>query len=159
MVTGWRRPKGGAPYPSQYRRPGLAARRAALNATRPHDFPDFSFWRIEADSFHINGGFARAAELQPGHVLTSLAGAEELVDIEADAVQHMNQDHPEALERYAGAAGEGGGPWRTSGIDPEGIDLAAGDRAARLFFPQRVVDGRSLRAMLVALGKEATTKG
>ena len=122
------------------------------------DFPDFSFWRIEPDSFHINGGFARAAELQPGHVLTSLAGADELADIEPDAVQHMNQDHPEALQRYASAAKAGAGPWRASGIDPEGIDLASGDRTARLFFPQRVVDGRSLRATLVALGKDATTK-
>src|SRR3954454_13299308 len=56
-------------------------------------FGDFSFWRMTVASAHLNGGFARAADLTPDDVVTDLAGAAELVDAEADAIAHMNADH------------------------------------------------------------------
>jgi putative heme iron utilization protein len=33
-------------------------------------FGDFSFWRLDAVSAHLNGGFARAADLKGADVLT-----------------------------------------------------------------------------------------
>ena len=39
------------------------------------DFADFSFWRMAVVSAHLNGGFARAADLTAADVLTDLAGA------------------------------------------------------------------------------------
>lgn len=120
------------------------------------DFPDFSFWRMEVTGAHLNGGFARAANL-PGEVLrTDLEGAEGLVEAEAGAIAHMNEDHREALALYATRlAGEAPGEWRASGIDPDGIDLLAGDRTARVLFPRRVTDAGSLRAVLKAMADEA----
>src|SRR5215475_1939942 len=60
-------------------------------------FGDFSFWRMSVASAHLNGGFARAADLTPVDVLTELADAEDMVAAEPDAVAHMNDDHGEAV--------------------------------------------------------------
>src|SRR5437764_7976726 len=103
------------------------------------DFGDFSFWRMTVASAHLNGGFARAADLAAADVLTDVSGADELITAEEGAVAHMNQDHAEATSLYATKLlGEEEGPWRISGLDPDGADLAAGDRTARLAFRQRV---------------------
>jgi putative heme iron utilization protein len=119
-------------------------------------FGDFSFWRMQVASAHLNGGFARAADLAAPDVLTDLAGADELVDAEEGAVGHMNTDHAEATRLYATKLlGEDDGPWRISGLDPDGVDLAAGDRTARLAFPQRVTSAGALRQMLVELARQA----
>ncbi|MET0743730.1 MAG: DUF2470 domain-containing protein [Microvirga sp.] len=116
------------------------------------DFPDFSFWRITILSGHLNGGFARAAGLTASGLLTSLAGADSLIAAEAEAVRHMNEDHAGALELYATRlAGLGPGPWRATGLDPDGLDLALGDRTARITFPGRVTDPGGLRRILKEL--------
>jgi putative heme iron utilization protein len=123
-------------------------------------FGDFSFWRLRVASAHLNGGFARAADLAAHDVLTDLAGAEELIAAEESAVEHMNTDHAAATLLYATKLlGEDDGPWRISGLDPDGADLAAGDRTARLAFRRRVTSGEALRQALVALAKEARAKG
>jgi len=129
--------------------------KAALYA----DFPDFSFWRMELDRVHLNGGFARAAELGAAEVRTDVSGAEALAAAAESAVEHMNTDHREALALYATRlAGEPPAEWRTTGVDPEGIDLAAGDRTARVPFPHRVDGPGPLRAVLKALADEARAR-
>ena len=120
------------------------------------DFGDFAFWRMGVASAHLNGGFARAADLKATDVLTDLSGADALIAAEAGAVAHMNQDHADALVLYATKLlGEDDGPWRVTGLDPDGADLAAGDRTARLPFQERVTSGGQLRQVLVALAKQA----
>ncbi len=123
------------------------------------DFPDFAFWRIEPAAFHINGGFARAADLEPGHILTPVGGAEELVEIEAGALAHVNDDHRDAVAVYARMAKAEGEGWKATGIDPEGIDLQAGDRTARLAFPRRIATGGELRAVLAELARQGRAQG
>jgi putative heme iron utilization protein len=119
-------------------------------------FADFSFWRVTIERAHLNGGFARAAELPGQAILTSLDGAEALLEAEAGAIEHMNSDHREALSLYATKLlGETDGPWRATGIDPQGLDLAAGDRTARLRFDETISGPGELRAMLVALAARA----
>src|SRR5579872_3555620 len=49
-------------------------------------FADFAFWRLDVLSAHLNGGFARAADLKAADVVTDLSGAEELLEAEAGAV-------------------------------------------------------------------------
>src|SRR5579863_10134289 len=46
-------------------------------------FGDFSFWRLQTVSAHLNGGFARAADLKAAHVMTDVVGAEGLIEAEA----------------------------------------------------------------------------
>ena len=56
-------------------------------------FADFSFWRMDIVGAHLNGGFARAMTLTAGQVRTDLSGAEDLIQMEASALAHMNEDH------------------------------------------------------------------
>ena len=115
-------------------------------------FADFSFWRLHTVSAHLNGGFARAADLKAADVMTDVADAESLIDSEAGAVAHMNEDHAEAVRLYATRLlGAEDGKWRLTGLDPEGLDLALGDVTLRLPFPQRVTDAQALRKAVVEL--------
>ena len=119
-------------------------------------FGDFAFWRMRVASAHLNGGFARAADLRGADILTDLSDADELIAAEQGAVEHMNTDHAEATKLYATRLlGLADGPWRISGLDPDGADLAAGDRTARLAFPQRVASAGALRQVLVELASKA----
>jgi putative heme iron utilization protein len=122
-------------------------------------FADFTFWRLEVASAHLNAGFARAADLKATDVLTDVSGAENLFDAEVGAASQMNDDHADAVRLYATKLLNGDdGPWRLTGIDPEGADLALGDAALRLRFPQRVTSAETLRRVLVQLAAAAQAK-
>jgi heme iron utilization protein len=89
-------------------------------------------------------------------LLIDCSGAEALREAEAGAIEHMNSDHADAVRLYATKlAGMREGPWRLTGIDPEGIDLAFADETARVLFPERVTEAGSLRKTLVALAAQA----
>ncbi len=120
------------------------------------DFPDFSFWRMRVTGFHLNGGFARAADFEPEAILAETHDADALRAAEADAIEHLNRDHADALRLYAARFdGQPDARWHATGIDPDGLDLAAGDRTSRIFFPQRVTNPADLRAVLVDLAAQA----
>ena len=119
-------------------------------------FGDFAFWRMAVVSAHLNGGFARAADLTATDVLTDVADAQALIEAEEGAIAHMNADHAEALRLYATKLlGAPDGDWACVGIDPEGIELQKGGTALRLFFPQRVTGPGPLRAALKQLADQA----
>lgn len=123
-------------------------------------FADFSFWRLEVEAGHLNGGFARAMSLTADQLLTPLDGAAALVAAERGAVEHMNEDHRDAILLYATRlAGAPEAEWRLSGLDPEGMDLAAGDRTARVAFPERVTNAGELRRLLVRMVGEIRSAG
>lgn len=122
-------------------------------------FADFSFWAMNAVSAHLNGGFARAADLVAQDILTDLSDAMALVEAEPDAIQHMNSDHAEAVRLYATKLlNAPDGPWRVTGIDPDGIDLGFGDRVARLPFRRRLTDPGQLRVELKELAAQARAR-
>ncbi len=119
-------------------------------------FGDFTFWRLQVVSAHLNGGFARAADLKAADVITNLEDAAEIVEIEESAVEHMNADHPDAVRLYATRLlGETDGPWEVTGVDPDGLDLALGDRIVRMPFAERVITGLALRKTLAEWGARA----
>ena len=142
------------------------------------DFSDFAWFRMEAEAGHLNGGFARAAALTRDDLILDLTGAGALLAAHDGAVAHMNEDHADALALYAtrlagagedlagaGEDGDGastpggesvpGGVWRTTGLDPEGLDLACGDHCTRIPFPTPVTTPDALRAVLVDLARKA----
>jgi putative heme iron utilization protein len=119
-------------------------------------FADFALWRMTVESAHLNAGFARAADLTAADVMTDISAARDLLEIEASAVAHMNDDHAEAVGLYATKLlGAETGAWRVTGIDPDGVDLACGDAVLRLDFPQRVTAAGQLREVLADLAKQA----
>jgi hypothetical protein len=120
------------------------------------DFEDFGLWRLAVEGAHYIGGFGRIVDLSPEELLISVAGADGLIEAEPGIVEHMNQDHADALELYAMAFGGGGpGLWRLTGIDPEGCDLTLDGEACRVPFGQRVTAPALARQELVRLAEEA----
>lgn len=133
------------------------------------DFADFAWFRMEVEAGHLNGGFARATALTREDIILDLTGAVALLAAHDGAVAHMNEDHADALALYATRLADPGeaaggtsmpaGAWRTTGLDPEGIDLACGDRCTRLPFPTPVTTPDALRAVLVDLARKARGEG
>jgi len=119
-------------------------------------FGDFAFWRMKVASAHLNGGFARAADLTAADVLTDIAGAQTLIEGEESAIAHMNADHAGACRLYASRLlGAADGDWACVGVDPEGLELQKGSTALRLFFPEPVSGPGLLRTVLKRLADEA----
>src|SRR5579871_4098941 len=113
------------------------------------DFPDFSFFRIVPSGVHLVAGFGRILDLKPEQFLTDISASKGLIEAEAGAVEHMNSDHRDALNLYATKLLDGAsGDWRCTSIDPDGIDLQAGEATLRLDFPARVTNASELRKML-----------
>jgi putative heme iron utilization protein len=123
------------------------------------EFKDFSFFRIVPSGAHLVAGFGRIIDLKPAQFLTDLSGAEALLEAEQGAVEHMNEDHREAMNLYATRLlGAESADWNCTGCDPGGMDMKAGPAALRLDFPERVTSGGELRKMLVRLANEARAK-
>jgi heme iron utilization protein len=123
------------------------------------DFPDFLFWRLAIGTVHLNGGFARAWSGQGADILTDCSQAQECLAIEESAIAHMNADHADSVMLYAMHLLDlPEARWRCTGIDPDGMDIMAGEDTARLVFPEPVHDGLALRMMLKRLADTARNK-
>jgi heme iron utilization protein len=128
------------------------------NAEAFVDFKDFSFFRINLTGTHLVAGFGRILDLKPAQFLTDISDARPLLEAEQSAIEHMNTDHQEALCLYATRLlGAASADWHCSGIDPEGIDLQAGNKTLRLDFPERITSPGELRKVLVRLAEQART--
>ncbi len=117
-------------------------------------FGDFSVWRISLDRAHLVAGFGRISWVEG----TELRGPapDALAAREDDIVGHMNDDHADAIDLYAGRLlGAEGTGWRMTGIDAEGCDLRRAGRTLRLPFGRPVDDAEQARAELVRLVKTA----
>lgn len=116
------------------------------------DFKDFAFFRIRLTGAHLVAGFGRIHDLAPAQFLTDVGDAEGLIAAEQGAVEHLNEDHRDALDLYATKLlGADPGAWRCTGCDPDGLDLVKDAIALRLDFPRRVVTAAALRKVLVEL--------
>jgi heme oxygenase (biliverdin-IX-beta and delta-forming) len=123
------------------------------------DFTDFAFFRIAPSGLHLVAGFGRIIDLKPAQFLTDISDAADLLETEASAVEHMNEDHREAMNLYATKLlGAEAADWRCTGCDPEGMDMQAEGRTLRLEFPERVRTGTELRKILVRLAGEARAR-
>ena len=85
-----------------------------------------------------------------------LEGARDLIEAEPGIVEHMNEDHADAIELYATALADASpGPWRMVGIDPEGFDIVSEGTARRVLFAQPITTPAEARTELVRLAAEA----
>jgi heme iron utilization protein len=123
------------------------------------DFPDFSFFAFNITTAHYIGGFGRIVDLPRSDLLIDVSDAEALIESEPGIVEHMNEDHADAIELYATKLlGGAPGAWRMTGIDPEGCDLVLGARALRLPFASRITHGEEARKELVRLVGQARSQ-
>lgn len=122
-------------------------------------FADFSFWRMNVASAHLNGGFARAADLTATDIMINVSDSGALIEAEEGAVAHMNDDHAEACRLYATKLlGAPDGDWRCAGINPDGIELQNGPNGLWLPFADRVSGPGPLRAVLRQLAEQARAR-
>ncbi len=120
------------------------------------DLPDFSFWRLELQRANYVAGFGRAYALTRPDLITESAIDAALAEIEAGAVEHMNDDHGDAIEHYATTLlGDAPGRWKLAGIDATGLDLRLEDRLRRLWFDTPLGSVEEMRPRLVVLAKTA----
>lgn len=121
------------------------------------DFPDFAFWRLSIDRVSLNGGFGRAYAPQASDLVCDMTGLEELETAEAGAVSHMNEDHSDAVDRYAASVGAKTSGWKLACVDPEGIDMVHGDETTRLWFDEPLKTAQDLHMTLVVIARRLRT--
>ena len=120
------------------------------------DFKDFGFHRVVVERAHLVAGFGRIHWIAGNELLDATVDSAGLADAEGGIVEHMNQDHADALALYATKLlGQPPGAWAMTGIDAEGCDLRLAGRVARLDFTRRVATADEARAELVRLVKQA----
>ena len=110
-------------------------------------FADFSLYRLRIDDVHFNGGFGRAAPLTVAEVLASGEGEVALAEAEEGLIVEVNALGQAKLARLSGHKASRP-TWRAIGLDAEGLDLAAGARAARAQFAAPAHDPEAWRAHL-----------
>jgi heme iron utilization protein len=113
-------------------------------------FADFALYQLRIEDVHFNGGFGRAAPLTSSEVLISRDGEAALAEAEERLITEVNALGQPALARIAGHVALRPA-WRAVGLDSEGLDLAAGGRAARAQFATLAHDPGAWRARLEQL--------
>src|ERR1700730_8322094 len=89
-------------------------------------FRDFHLYRVEVERGHLVAGFGRIDWIDRGDLLFA-RDVGVLAAAEPEILKHMNEDHGDAIARYAHhLLGRTGTGWQMTGIDPEGIDLRCG---------------------------------
>jgi heme iron utilization protein len=121
------------------------------------DFPDFSFWKVRVGRASLNAGFGRAYALAAEDVIPTFECASDLALTEERAVNHMNEDHRDAIDHYAKMVGGEGTGWRLATLDPEGIDLVRDDTVARVWFEKPLASASELRPVLVELARRGVS--
>jgi heme iron utilization protein len=113
-------------------------------------FKDFHFYRVAVERAHLVAGFGKIRWLSAAEL--NVVPASGLADAEEGIVNHMNEDHGDAVQLYAAKLlGLDGNDWRMTGIDAEGIDLQRSGQVARLAFEAPLSAASEAREVLVAL--------
>jgi hypothetical protein len=119
-------------------------------------FADFSFYRLEFGRGHFVGGFGRIVALETAELLVATTEVEALLAAEPELVAELNAGRAGLIAQIAAGAGSASGDgWRLTAIDPEGLDLAAGDTALRIRFPHPVRTPDEARRAIMDLANPA----
>ncbi len=119
-------------------------------------FGDFNLYRMTVDRAHLVAGFGRIHWVAAEEVFAPLPDGYALNGQEQGVVEHMNEDHADAVGLYANRIlGLPGVGWRLTGVDAEGADLRRDGTCARLPFENPVRDAGEARVELVRLVKQA----
>ena len=101
-------------------------------------------------------GFGNIAQVPAEKLLLDYSDAQELLAGEKHVVEHMNDDHADAIALYAiKLLNLPAGNWRMTGCDPEGIDIATATQRAFLPFPTRATTVGEAGGYLKSFAKQA----
>lgn len=118
------------------------------------NLPDFLIFKLEIGHANLNGGFGKAFVLTREDLVLEDIKAQDFLQHEQSAIDHMNQDHPDAIALYAQKLcknSKENGQWLISGIDPDGIDLFNKDSVERVNFDKTLNGSNEIRSALVGL--------
>jgi putative heme iron utilization protein len=119
-------------------------------------FADFALYRMAVERTHMVAGFGEIHWIDGAAFNFNTDSSAALAEAEADIIDHMNDDHGDAVTLYArNLLHHPTGEWRLTGVDPEGCDLRSAGAVARLAFDRIVCDAEQARAELVKLVKKA----
>jgi putative heme iron utilization protein len=118
-------------------------------------FSDFRIYRVAIRRAQLIGGYAKAFWLAGDDILFDASGAGDLIDGEAGILEHMAEDHGDAIQLYARHLGGEGGGWSMTGVDPEGADLRKEGTCLRLRFGKPAMTADAVRGELVRAVKRA----
>lgn len=117
-------------------------------------FKDFRFYRVTPERAHIVGGFGRIHWVERAALVPAAAAG--LAEAEPGIVEHMNEDHRDAVQLYANRLlKRPGSGWKMTGIDRAGIDLRQAGEVGRLEFEAPLQEAAEARKVLVALVAKA----
>jgi len=144
-----------------------ATARSAFLAVHPQaeyyvDFKDFGFFRLEVASLRYIGGYGRMSWVEVDE--WRAAEPDPLAPHTHEIIDHMNDDHAEALVSYARAFTRATDTEQAvmTGVDRYGFEMSVktdrGMRPARLAFASKVETPTDARKALVALVKAARAK-
>ncbi len=140
------------------------AARSAFLETHPNaayyaDFRDFAFWQLAVESVRYIGGYGRMSWVSKEDWYE--ATPDPLADAAQGIVDHMNDDHADALVTYCLArsrATEVSSATMT-GVDRYGFEMSAatpkGPRPIRVAFPHTVSTSTEVRKVLVSMLRES----
>ncbi len=131
------------------------------NAAAWVDFDDFDFYRLEVTDVYYVGGFGAM-----GWVLAAdytVAEPDPLADAAPGIIDHMNQDHADALRLFCRVyAGVRADEAVMMSVDRLGfrVRVRTGERmhGVRLAFPREARNVQDARTVLVAMAREAREK-
>ena len=137
----------------------LAAHR---NAAYWVDFEDFAFWRLDVDDVYFVGGFAAMGWVEAADY--RVARPDPLADVAREIMEHMNQDHADALLTFARVlANEEAQEARMVAVDRLGfkLRLRSGSRlhSCRIAFPREVTNAPLCREVFIEMLKECRSRG
>ena len=119
-----------------------------------HETHSFQFYRLRPISVRYIGGFGNIHWLEPAdfNPINPFHGPDE-----SRVVNHMNEDHREALvsycEHYQGMTLSPEDEVRMTGIDGTGFDVFVNDQKVRFDFGQPISTAMEAREAMVALSK------
>jgi len=115
-----------------------------------HQVHDFDFYRLELVRARYIAGFGKIHWISPEKILLENTFS---VDQEQGMIEHMNNDHLQAMKKYCSAASvetEGNNP-QMVGIDTEGFHLRMGEKIIRFHFSEPAKTAEEVRSHLVAM--------
>jgi putative heme iron utilization protein len=121
------------------------------------DFGDFSFWQLQAQHVHFNGGFAKAAQLRGDELSYNGASIMSLAAAEAEIIESLNQRYNGQFHLVFGdeKAKNSSKNYKIISFDLDGVDFMSGEDIQRQSFANKITKAEQLEDELKLIFEKA----